>query len=284
MKTVKNLNLWRHTKRMLMLPLLAVSLSAFAQSENSKASVEKIDGWLTVTGKVVNADTKEPIERACVYVVGRDFFVLTDKDGEFAVLAKEWDAIHISHGAMRSQSIIVKDEQPQEVAMTYDCLEMEQMVVMGYMPSRKELEKVPRKEPDPYEGCLIEFEAMPEYPGGMAECIKFLAKNLKYPEAALEARIQGRVLVGFTIETDGTLTDIRTLGGVCPELDEEAKRVVGLMPKWRPGVWHGKRIAMRYSLPVEFRLQKHLLKNSLESGEIKVGYGERKVEWLSEEE
>lgn len=154
----------------------------------------------------------------------------------------------------------------------------------GIYASRKELEKVPRKEPDPYEGCFIDFEEMPEYPGGMAECIKFLAKNLKYPEAALEARIQGRVLVGFTIETDGTLTDIRTLGGVCPELDEEAKRVVGLMPKWRPGVWHGKRIAMRYSLPVEFRLQKHLLKNSLESGEIKVGYGERKVEWLSEEE
>jgi hypothetical protein len=90
--------------------------------------------------------------------------------------------------------------------------------------------------------------------------------------------------VGFTIETDGTLTDIRTLGGVCPELDEEAKRVVGMMPKWRPGVWHGKRIAMRYSLPVEFRLQEHLLKNSLKSGEIKVGYGERKVEWLSEED
>ena len=117
MKTVKNLHLWRHTKRMLVLPLLAVSLSAFAQSENSKASVEKIDGWLTVTGKVVNADTKEPIERACVYVVGRDFFVLTDKDGEFAVLAKERDAIHISHGAqptdtvkdlLRSQGIMEK--------------------------------------------------------------------------------------------------------------------------------------------------------------------------------
>ena len=99
-------------------------------------------------------------------------------------------------------------------------------------------------------------DVMPEYPGGMAECMEFVSKNLRYPEAALQKRIEGWVLVSFTVGVDGTITDVETLKGVYEALDEEAMRVVRLMPKWKPCEWYGKRVPMKFTMPIEFRLKK----------------------------
>ena len=118
------------------------------------------------------------------------------------------------------------------------------------------MEKAPWKEPDPLEGLFAEFDVLAEYPGGMAECMEFVSKNLRYPEAALQKRIEGWVLVSFTVGVDGTITDVETLRGVYGALDEEAMRVVRLMPKWKPGEWYGKRVPMKFSIPIEFRLKK----------------------------
>ena len=98
-------------------------------------------------------------------------------------------------------------------------------------------------------------ENMPEFPGGMRECMNWLGKNVKYPVIAQENGIQGRVLVQFIVTEEGNLEDIAVVNSVDPYLDAEALRVVRAMPKWKPGMQQGKVVKVKYTLPVMFRLQ-----------------------------
>ena len=98
------------------------------------------------------------------------------------------------------------------------------------------------------------LESMPSFPGGKAALLQFLSKTIKYPVSAEINKIQGRVIVGFYVEADGTLTDIEVKKSVDPSLDEEAVRVVKSMPKWIPGQKDGIPVGVQYFLPVTFRL------------------------------
>ena len=98
-------------------------------------------------------------------------------------------------------------------------------------------------------------EQMPEYPGGLAELMKYLSMNVHYPEAAMKTGTQGRVLVRFIVEEDGTVSDARVVQRVSDELDAEALRVVSAMPKWTPGRQNGQPVRVKYTIPVTFRLQ-----------------------------
>ena len=98
-------------------------------------------------------------------------------------------------------------------------------------------------------------EKMPEFPnGGMPGLMKYLSDNIRYPEAAKVAGIQGRVTVVFVVDKDGSITNVKTLRGVDAELDKEAIRVISSMPKWIPGMQKGKAVKVRYTVPVMFRL------------------------------
>jgi len=88
----------------------------------------------------------------------------------------------------------------------------------------------------------------------MAELMKFLQKNIKYPTICQEQGIQGRVIVQFVVNTDGSIVDAQVIKPVNPYLDKEALRVVGTMPKWKPGEQRGKKVRVRFTLPVTFRL------------------------------
>lgn len=99
-------------------------------------------------------------------------------------------------------------------------------------------------------------EQQPEFPGGMQELMKFLMDNIKYPEEALKANIQGKALVGFVINKDGSITDVGIYKSAGNDLlDAEAMRVVKAMPKWKPGMQKGKAVNVRFTLPVMFRLK-----------------------------
>ena len=98
-------------------------------------------------------------------------------------------------------------------------------------------------------------EEMPEFPGGMAECLKFLAKNIKYPTIAQENGVQGRVIVQFVVNQDGSIVDSVVVRSVDPYLDKEALRVIQMMPKWKPGKQRGKAVRVKYTVPVTFKLQ-----------------------------
>lgn len=98
-------------------------------------------------------------------------------------------------------------------------------------------------------------ETMPEFPGGIQECMKWLQMNMKYPAIAASNGVQGRVIVQFVVNTDGSIVDSKVIRSVDPHLDKEAIRVVKAMPKWKPGTQRGKPVRVKYSMPIQFRLQ-----------------------------
>lgn len=97
-------------------------------------------------------------------------------------------------------------------------------------------------------------ERLPEFPGGMVEFMKWLTKNLSYPVIAQQQKIQGKVLVSFIINKDGTVSSPKVVKSVSPELDREALRVIRIMPKWKPGEDRGKPCRTYFCIPVVFKL------------------------------
>lgn len=96
-------------------------------------------------------------------------------------------------------------------------------------------------------------EEMPSFPGGPQALMEYLKDNVQYPPT--EACVQGRVIVSFVVEKDGSITDVKTVRSVDPAFDREAERVVKAMPKWVPGKQNGILVRTRYNVPVTFRLQ-----------------------------
>lgn len=99
-------------------------------------------------------------------------------------------------------------------------------------------------------------ENMPSYPGGNGALQKWLASNITYPAAAAENGVEGRVIVAFVVEPDGSVSDVRIARGVDPSLDREALSVVKRMPKWIPGMQNGSPVRVKFNVPVTFKLQK----------------------------
>lgn len=97
-------------------------------------------------------------------------------------------------------------------------------------------------------------EEYPEFPGGMEALMDFLSKNIKYPEAAKEQGIEGRVFVTFVVEKDGSVNNVKVLRDIGGGCGEEAARVVKMMPKWKPGKQNGKVVRTQFNLPIQFRL------------------------------
>lgn len=97
-------------------------------------------------------------------------------------------------------------------------------------------------------------EVQPEFPGGFAALNKYLSQNIVYPQIAADNGVHGKVIVGFVVEKDGSISQIKVLRGVDPELDKEAMRVVKSMPKWKPGQQQGRPVRARFTLPVTFQL------------------------------
>lgn len=97
-------------------------------------------------------------------------------------------------------------------------------------------------------------EVMPEYPGGQAALMRYLSQNVKYPKVSQESGTQGKVVLQFVVNTDGSITDIHVITSVDPYLDAEALRVIRAMPRWEPGKVDGKPARVKYTVPIKFRL------------------------------
>lgn len=98
-------------------------------------------------------------------------------------------------------------------------------------------------------------EQSAEFPGGMDKFTNYLSKNMRYPAVARENNVQGRVIVTFVVEKDGSLTDIKVLRGIGSGCDEEAMRVIKNSPKWKPGIQNGRPVRQQYTVPIQFTLQ-----------------------------
>ena len=254
-------------------------LTSIVKADEVKSVENSSDEKIKVSGTVLAADTKIPVIGASVIVRGTTHGALTDFDGKFALNnLKKGDVIQISFVGYQTQSIIIKDEAPLTILMKDDIQKMEEMVVVGYATQEKgvvsatdipEVKKeeaakvnqtevifeVPMEKAQKDEPIFQVVEEMPKFPGGLQEAMVFIGKNIKYPVAAQEAKIEGRVIVQFVVGKDGSVSDIHTVRGVSPELDAEAIRVVSMMPKWIPGKQRGKAVAVKYTMPIMFRLK-----------------------------
>lgn len=119
-----------------------------------------------------------------------------------------------------------------------------EVVVVGYSAAKP--------APDP---VFKVVEKMPEYPEGMTSMLRFLAQNIRYPETAKKENIEGMVVVQFIIAKDGTITDPHVVKGIGGGANEEALRVVKMMPKWTPGMQKGQAVNVQFNLPIRFQLE-----------------------------
>ena len=111
-------------------------------------------------------------------------------------------------------------------------------------------------EEEEEEVVFVVVESMPEFPGGQQALFKYLSENVKYPVIAQENGIQGRVICQFLVNKDGSIVDVEVVrSGGDPSLDKEAVRVIKTMPKWKPGKQRGKPVRVKYTVPVNFKLQ-----------------------------
>ena len=124
------------------------------------------------------------------------------------------------------------------------------LVCLPSLAQQKPVEKVDS------DGVYLMPDQMPEFPGGMQAMMKFLTTNIKYPVEAQKKGVSGRVIVQFVIMEDGTLDQAKVVRGIDPLLDEEALRVVKLMPKWKPGMDRGEAVKVRFTAPIMFNLSR----------------------------
>ena len=117
----------------------------------------------------------------------------------------------------------------------------------------KEIDNIVVEE-EPEEAPFMVVEKMPEFPGGMTALMQYLQKNIKYPAVCRENNIQGRVLIQFIVNRDGSIVEPEVVKSVNPYLDKEALRVISGMPKWSPGEQRGKPVRVKYTVPVNFKL------------------------------
>ena len=98
-------------------------------------------------------------------------------------------------------------------------------------------------------------EDMPAFPGGMEAMSQFISSNIKYPADAKKQKVDGRVLVKFVVEKDGSITEVKVIKPAFPSLDAEAIRVVKAMPKWKPGYQNGQAVRVQFAMPINFSLK-----------------------------
>ena len=144
---------------------------------------------------------------------------------------------------------IIENDSEVEESTVQASDDTQAAVEVKYTPVEVEEEEVEEEQ------MFQIVEEPASFPGGMGECMKFLSKNINYPSISQENGVQGRVIVQFVVNTDGSIVDPVVVRGVDPYLDKEALRVIKMMPKWSPGKQRNKPVRVKYTVPVMFRLQ-----------------------------
>ena len=196
------------------------------------ASLSEQDDGKTfkMRGIVKDKETGDPIVGAIIQIANSKAGTVTDLDGAFSIDVKKGDAVAAAYVGYASDVIVVKEKQDSYVFV----LEKD-----GSAGKDKTYDVV---------------EVMPQFPGGSAAMMQYLMKNIRYPEESFKNNIQGRVIVSFTVGKDGSISDAHIMRHISPQLDAEALRVINTMPNWTPGMQDGKPVAVKYAVPVTFRI------------------------------
>ena len=271
----KKSNPWARLKYLYVLPLAAIAVAAFARpeisSELDEISAVKVNDLtaimkteevkspenhpakeIKVQGQVLEKSTNAPVVGANVIIKGTTSGTITDLDGNFVITMPVGATLNISYIDMKTKELVVTEKLIEEQKSLKVYLEgkvsvgKDEVVVVGYGGVG-----APNENP-----VFQVVEEMPEFPGGMGECLKFLGKNIKYPVESQQAGVQGKVIVQFVVEKDGSISNPKVVRSIDPDLDGEAIRVISIMPKWKPGMQRGQSVRVKYTVPVTFRLDR----------------------------
>lgn len=150
--------------------------------------------------------------------------------------------------------VVVDTVKPDEASKFMTADDVAETVVDEEVVEVVEQVQVEVQEEAPREVFVV-VEEMPSFPGGDTELFKFIYDNIKYPELAKENNIQGKVILRFCVTYKGTVDQVSVVRGVDPSLDEEAIRVIKMLPLWKPGKQGGKPVNVWYSVPISFQLK-----------------------------
>ncbi|MBQ1668333.1 MAG: energy transducer TonB [Prevotella sp.] len=156
-----------------------------------------------------------------------------------------------------TENIKVTEEIPSEIDNTSIPTPLIEQEVTEDMTNEKETDEqtppnVAEQAEEPIQFRIV--EQYPEFPGGMTEYMKWLTRNLRYPDIARSQKIQGKVVVQFIVNQDGTIADAKVVKSVNPHLDREAMRVIRMMPSWKPGIQDNKPCKTMVAVPIVFKL------------------------------
>ena len=156
-----------------------------------------------------------------------------------------------------TENIKVTNEVPSEIDNTSIPTPLVEQEVTDDMTNEKETDEqtppnVAEQTEEPIQFRIV--EQYPEFPGGMTEYMKWLTRNLRYPDIARSLKIQGKVVVQFIVNQDGSIADAKVVKSVNPHLDREAMRVIRMMPSWKPGIQDNKPCKTMVAVPIVFKL------------------------------
>lgn len=224
------------TKYLIFIPLVGIlmllsNIEAVARLTVRLANEATVsNAMVTATGILVD-ETGQPLIGASVVVKGGKERTITDKKGAFSLEVPANAILRCSYQGRESQEVLAADmTNNTHLSLSSKSREMNEQV-------------------------FIVVEKMPSFPGGDAELLKYIATNIKYPKESQDNGEQGRVICSFIVGRDGSVNNPEVLRGVTPLLNEEAVRVINTMPRWNPGMQRGKAVAVKYTVPITFRLK-----------------------------
>ena len=224
------------TKYLIFIPLVGIlmllsNIEAVARLTVRLANEATVsNAMVTATGILVD-ETGQPLIGASVVVKGGKERTITDKKGAFSLEVPANAILRCSYQGRESQEVLAADmTNNTHLSLSSKSREMNEQV-------------------------FTVVEKMPSFPGGDAELLKYIATNIKYPKESQANGEQGRVICSFIVGRDGSVNNPEVLRGVTPLLNEEAVRVINTMPRWNPGMQRGKAVAVKYTVPITFRLK-----------------------------
>ena len=237
---------WVLGRYLLALPLLGLLVTLVAARVATTSSEVNADKIL-VQGRVMSADGVGMVA-VNVVVKNESTGTNTNVDGRYRILVEKGKTLVFSFVGFGSEERIVNKEKIN-VLMEEETLTIGENASIGSFPPPP---PPPTKIGDE---VLNVVERQPEFEGGTKALLAFVQKNLKYPAAAARANVEGRVFIQFVVDKTGLVKDSKILKGLGFGCNEEALRIMKLMPKWKPGKQSGKTVAVRYNLPIQFQLK-----------------------------
>jgi len=230
---------WVLGRYLFAIPLLAILITLVAaRVANSPENGDKIK----VQGRVLTADGKGLVG-VNVVVKNETKGTQTDDDGKYELQTEVGKTLVFTYVGYGNEERVVNKEKinvlMEETSLTTNSLHDTPPTPPAQTSSN---------------GIFNVVEETPQFEGGPSALISFIKNNLKYPTAAVNAKIEGTVFVNFVIDENGKIKDIKILRGVGYGCDEEAIRLMSIMPAWKPGMQNGKKVAVRYNMPFEFKL------------------------------